>query len=95
MISNIQLETNVKSFIEKRLQASYTDVSSKREYKKVFNQYFVLLKNIQSELSNKKDLLEQYETKEAEVYEMQLKQAYKTGFKDCMEIFISKKNDSV
>lgn len=95
MKNNVKLETNVKDFLEERLQSSYEEVTSKREYKRVFKQYFMLFQKLQDGLADKEDLLEQYETKEAEVYEMQLKQAYKTGFKDCMEIFISKKNDSV
>lgn len=89
------LQSTTDNFVEERLQLSYEEVTGKREYKRIFKQYFMLFKKLQDELSNKEDLLEQYETKEAEVYEMQLKQAYKTGFKDCIEIFINKKNDSV
>lgn len=95
MKNNVKLETNVNNFVEERLQSSYEEVTSKKEYKNIFKQYFMLFKRLQDVLTNRGDLLEQYETKEAEVYEMQLKQAYKTGFKDCMEIFINKKNDSV
>lgn len=89
------LQINTDNFLEERLQSSYEEVTSKKEYKKIFKQYFMLFKKLQDGLANREDLLEQYETKEAKVYEMQLKQAYKTGFKDCMEIFINKKNDSV
>lgn len=89
------LQSNTDNFVEERLQSSYEEVTGKKEYKRIFKQYFMLFKKLQDELTNKEDLLEQYETTEAEVYEMQLKQAYKTGFKDCMEIFINKKNDSV
>lgn len=89
------LQINTDNFLEERLQSSYEEVTSKKEYKKIFKQYFMLFQKLQDGLVNKEDLLEQYETKEEEVYKMQLKQAYKRGFKDCMEIFINKKNDSV
>lgn len=88
------LQSTTDNFVEERLQASYKEVTRKKEYKRIFKQYFMLFKKLQDALANKEDLLEQYETQEAEVYEMQLKQAYKTGFKDCMEIFINRKNDS-
>lgn len=94
-MGNYTLKTDADIFVEKRLQESYTKVNNNKDYREICKEYFKLFETIQKELSNKQDLWEQYETKEAEIYEMQLKQAYKTGFKDCMEIFIPKKNDSV
>ena len=94
-MGNYTLKTDADIFVERRLQESYTKVNNNKDYREICKKYFKLFEKIQEELSNKQDLWEQYETKEAEIYEMQLKEAYKTGFKDCMEIFRPKKNDSV
>lgn len=87
MKNNSNLKENLQDFIEERLNESYTNLSHTKEYKEISKKHFETFKNLKDELKNNTDILEKYEEAEANLYYMQLKQAYLTGFKDSNIIF--------
>lgn len=87
MKNNSNLKENLQDFIEERLNESYTNLLHTKEYKKISNKHLEAFKNLKNEIENNTDILEKYEEAEANLYYMQLKQAYLTGFKDSNIIF--------
>ena len=90
MRNKAKLQINVEEFIEKRIQESYEKIQQRHDYQKIDNQYFQLFQKVKKELIYNQDLLEQYETLLAEMYEIQLKEAYCTGINDMRKIFFNK-----
>lgn len=82
MKNNSNLKENLQDFIEERLNESYTNIAQTKEYKEISNNHFEVFATLKDELKNYTNLLEKYEELEADLYYMQLKQAYLTGFKD-------------
>ena len=54
------------------------------------HQYYDVFQKVKNELIHKEELLEQYETLLAQMYEVQLKEAYRTGINDMRKIFFYK-----
>lgn len=84
------LQMNIDEFVEERLQESYKNISNNEHYKKILKKYYSLFDNIIS-LVNNEGITEKYREAEFDVYAIQLKEAYKTGFYDSTSIFINKK----
>lgn len=82
MKNNTNLKENLQYFIEERLNESYTKLVHTKEYKEISNNHSEMFELLKNELKNNTKLLEKYEELEANLYYMQLKQAYLTGFKD-------------
>ncbi len=82
MKNNTNLKENLQEFIEERLNDSYEIIANTREYKEISNNHFKIFETLKCKLKNNTNLLEKYEELEANLYYMQLKQAYLTGFKD-------------
>lgn len=81
MKNNSNLKENLQNFIDERLNESYTNIAQTKEYKEISNKNT----NIMEQISNKAksiELIEAYKKTEYDMYDMQLKQAYLTGFKD-------------
>ncbi len=87
MKNNSNLKENLQDFIEERLNESYTNILHTQEYKEMSNKYLETLKNLKEALNQNTEILQKYEEAEADLYYMQLKQAYLTGFKDSNIIF--------
>lgn len=90
MRNKAKLQINVEEFIENRLQESYEKIQQRHDYQEIDNQYFQLFQKVKKELIYNQDLLEQYETLLAEMYEIQLKEAYCTGANDMAKLFLNK-----
>lgn len=90
MRNKAKLQVIIEEFIENRLQESYQKIQQRHDYQEIDNQYFELFQKVKKELIYKQDLLEQYETLLAEVYEIQLKEAYCTGANDMEKLFLNK-----
>lgn len=80
------LKQTVSDFIEERLQDSHKQLIHNERTKEVMLKYNSLFEKLKNTISNVK-LLEKYREAEFDLYTMQLIQAYKIGFKDCIIIF--------
>ncbi len=87
MKNSTNLKENLQDFIEERLNESYTNIAHTKEYKEISSKHFEAFKKLKDELKNNTAVLEKYEEAEADLYYMQLKQAYLTGVKDSNIIF--------
>lgn len=81
MENKTNLKENLQDFIEERLNESYTNIAHTKEYKEVSNRNTKLIENITDKAKDNK-LIEEYKKTEYDMYEMQLQQAYLTGFRD-------------
>ena len=90
MKNYFELKDNLYDFIEERLHESYSNLNKKKEYKEIQNKYIDFLQKIEKELSNNVELVEDFTSSEADLYTMQLQEAYKTGLKDSIYILIDK-----
>ncbi len=90
MKNNETLQISINTFLEERLQESYQNVQQRHNYKEIEHQYYDVFQNVKNELIHKEELLEQYETLLAQMYEVQLKEAYCTGINDMRKIFFYK-----
>ena len=72
---------DVEDFIEERLNQSYSDLKNNKEYVKLEIDYDDIFKKLTENIEEKK-IVEAYEKIKIDMYEMQLKQAYRSGFKD-------------
>ncbi len=72
---------DVEDFIEERLNQSYSDLKNNKEYVKLEKDYDDIFKKLTENIEEKK-IVEAYEKIKIDMYEMQLKQAYRSGFKD-------------
>ena len=75
------LKENLQDFIEERLNESYTNIVHTKEYKEISNKNTKLIESITDKAKDNK-LIEEYKKTEYDMYEMQLQQAYLTGFRD-------------
>ena len=80
---------NVNDFIEERLIRSYNDLKTNKGYLKLEKNCEETLKKIATRLEDMK-LIEDYENQKNDMYDIQLKQAYKTGFKDSIFMIFNK-----
>lgn len=80
------LKQTVSDFIEERLQDSHKQLIHNEGTKEVMLKYNSLFEKLKNTIPNVK-LLEKYREVEFDLYTMQLIQAYKIGFKDCIIIF--------
>lgn len=85
MKNNTNLKENLQDFIEERLNESYTKIVDTKEYKALSNKNTKAINNIADKIKDTK-LIEEYKKTEYDMYEMQLQQAYLTGFKDSIII---------
>ena len=83
-----KLKVNVNDFIEERIQASYEKVLSTEKYKKLAKRYYELFPKIEC-IVNNAELTEEYKEAETEIYMLQIEEAYKTEFKDSINIFLN------
>lgn len=83
------LLNDIRDFVEERLNESYTRIVQSKDYKKIANEYSKLMTQIEKIVSNV-ELTDRYKKVELDMYEMQLEQAYKTGFLDSIIIVLSK-----
>lgn len=81
MENKTNLKENLQDFIEERLNESYTNIVHTKEYKEISNKNTKLIENITDKAKDNK-LIEEYKKTEYDMYEMQLQQAYLTGFRD-------------
>ncbi len=86
MKNSTNLKENLQDFIEERLNESYTNIAYTKEYKAISNKNANIMEKITDKIKDNK-LIEEYKKIEYDMYEMQLKQAYLTGFKDSNMIF--------
>lgn len=86
MKNNSNLKENLQDFIEERLNESYTNIVHTKEYKEISNKNANLMESI-TDKAKDNNLIEEYKKTEYDMYEMQLQQAYLTGFKDSNIIF--------
>lgn len=89
MENKTNLKENLQDFIEERLNESYTNIVHTKEYKEISNKNTKLIESITDKAKDNK-LIEEYKKTEYDMYEMQLQQAYLTGFKDSNIIFNNK-----
>ncbi len=89
-MNNHSLKQNVCNFIDERLQESYLKIVKNMEYKTLENEYKSKFDEINRELPKKKKLIDEYKASEYDLYNMQLQQAYKTGFVDSLKIMIER-----
>lgn len=90
MKNNTNFSNNVYDFIEERINESYTILNKNKEYKQIQDKYIKSLTDIRSNLSNNVEMLEEHASNEADLYTMQLQEAYKIGFKDSIRILTDK-----
>lgn len=81
MKSNSNLKEDLQNFIDERLNESYTNIAQTKEYKEILNKNTNIMEQIKSK-TKINELIEAYKKTEYDMYDMQLKQAYLTGFKD-------------
>lgn len=81
MKNNSNLKENLQDFIDERLNESYSNIAQTKEYKELSNKNTNLMEQI-SNKTKSNELIEAYKKTEYDMYDMQLKQAYLTGFKD-------------
>lgn len=80
---------DVEEFIEERLNQSYSDLKNNSEYVKLEKDYDDIFKKLTENIEEKK-IVEEYEKIKIDMYEMQLKQAYRSGFKDSIYLIFNK-----
>ena len=81
------LKEEIEEFISERLNASYTKIISNDKYQDLANRRSSLLYKIEH-IINDETLADQYKKAELDMYDMQLQEAYKTGFLDSTKIFV-------
>ncbi len=86
MKNSTNLNEDLQDFIEERLNESYTNLIHSKEYKEISSKNTSLIESI-ADKTKDTDLIEEYKKTEYDMYEMQLQQAYLTGFKDSNIIF--------
>ncbi len=86
MKNKTNLQENLQDFIEERLNESYTNILHTKEYKNISSKNNILMDKI-TDKTKDNNLIEKYKKTEYDMYEMQLMQAYLTGFKDSNIIF--------
>lgn len=89
MENKTNLKENLQDFIEERLNENYTNIVHTKEYKEISNKNTKLIESITDKAKDNK-LIEEYKKTEYDMYELQLIQAYLTGFKDSNIIFNNK-----
>lgn len=83
-----KLKENLQDFIEERLNESYSNIAGNKNYKEIASKNSSLMDNILKKVNDIK-LIDEYKKSELDMYEMQLQQAYITGFKDSVIILKS------
>lgn len=83
------LKENINDFIEERINESYTNLNKQGKYKKIKDSYYNAFENIINKLKDE-ELWEEYEKQEIDMYDMQIQEAYKTGFTDCIAVLSTK-----
>lgn len=81
MIDNTNMYENLQNFIEERLNDSYTNIAQTKEYKETSMKNIALIEIIRDKTKNNQ-LVEEYTKTLYDMYQLQLQQAYLTGFKD-------------
>lgn len=81
MENKTNLKENLQDFIEERLNESYANIVHTKEYKEISNKNSKLIESITNKAKDNK-LIGEYKKTEYDMYEMQLRQAYLTGFRD-------------
>lgn len=75
------LQENVSDFIDERLNESYKNLKMNKGYVKLEKEDNRLFSKIEKAIKDK-GLIEEYQKSTIDMYDMQLKEAYRTGFKD-------------
>lgn len=86
-MKNSELQEHINSFIDERLEESCYKASNTKEYKRTLNKSYSLFDEIETVVNNA-TLTDDYKDVESELAFLQLKEAYKIGFKDSMKIFL-------
>ena len=81
------LQEHINCFIDERLEESRSKISNTYKYKKILNDSYNLFDKIETVVDNA-TLTDNYKEVESELSFILLKEAYKTGFKDSMQIFL-------
>lgn len=89
MENNTNLKKNLQDFIEERINGSYTNIANTKEYRELLNKNSNLMESIINKVKNN-ELVEEYKETEYDMHEIQLEQAYLTGFRDSTIIFSNK-----
>ncbi len=79
------LESTLSIFIEERLQDNYKNILKNSLNKKIINNHYSLFNELKNTINNT-NLLETYRKAEIDSYTLQLQEAYKLGFIDCINI---------
>lgn len=87
--NNYKLQLDTSNFIDARLERSRLKTLKTKRYKKMLTDSYRLFDKIET-IVNNVNLTDNYRDVESELASMQLKEAYKTGFKDSMRIFLYK-----
>lgn len=82
-----QLQEHINCFIDERLEESRDKISNSHKYKKILNDSYNLFDKIEAVVDNA-TLTDNYKELESELSFILLKEAYKIGFKDSMQIFL-------
>lgn len=88
MKDNTTFKNNVYDFIDERLNESWTKLNKDKEYKEKQYKYRKSLEELEEKLSDNIILVEDHTENEVELYTMQLHEAYKTGFRDSVQILM-------
>lgn len=75
------LQENVSDFIDERLNESYRNLKMNKRYVKLEQEDNRLFTEIEKVIKDK-ELVERYQKSAIDMYDMQIKEAYRTGFKD-------------
>ena len=86
-MQDTEFQEHINSFIDERLEESRCKVSDTKEYRKTLNKSYSLFDEIETVVNNA-TLTDDYKEVESELAFLQLKEAYKIGFKDSMKIFL-------
>ena len=81
MENKTNLKENLQDFIDERLNESYTNIVHTKEYKEISTKNANIMEQIINKTKNN-ELVEEYKKTEYDMYDMQLRQAYLTGFYD-------------
>lgn len=89
------LKQDLEHFIDERLQESYIKLKQNNKYKNIIQRNLELLdkleRNFTNDFTTTNELWEEYTKIQSDVENLELQDAYKTGFFDCATILLNAK----
>lgn len=86
-MQKLHLQEHINCFIDERIEESRNKIYNTYKYKKILNSSYNLFDKIEAVVDNT-SLTDTYKDVESELSFILLKEAYKMGFKDSMQIFL-------